>query len=80
MQMAIEGVAIARLLPQPDHDGQGQTNHSPKFKTCGRMGSLYATVDNFVSEKASNFNKAQQSSTSTPQRIQQQSLRINKNP
>ena len=34
MQMAIEGVGIACLLPQMDPDGQLQTNHSPKFKTA----------------------------------------------
>jgi hypothetical protein len=39
-----------------------------------------ATVDNFVAARASNFNKIQQTSLSRPQRIQQQSLRINKNP
>ena len=38
------------------------------------------TVDNFVAAKASNFNKVQQTSTSRPQTLQQQSLRINKNP
>jgi hypothetical protein len=36
--------------------------------------------DNFVDKKASNFNKVQQTSTSAPQLLQQQSLRINKNP
>ena len=38
------------------------------------------TVVNFVAAKAPNFNKVQQSSTSGPQTIQQQSLRINKIP
>jgi hypothetical protein len=43
-------------------------------------GSLHVAVANFVAEKASNFNKVQQTSTSGPQTIQQESLRINKNP
>jgi len=42
-------------------------------------GSPQATVDNFVTAKASNFNKFQQTSTRRPQTIQHQSLRINKN-
>jgi hypothetical protein len=46
----------------------------------GREVGRFPGVDNFVAEKASNFNKVQQSSTSRPQRLQQQSLRINKNP
>jgi hypothetical protein len=45
---------------------------------CGL--AIFWTVDNFVAEKASDFNKVQQTSTSRPQTIQQQSLRINKNP
>jgi hypothetical protein len=38
------------------------------------------TVDNFVDAKASNFDKVQQTSTSRPQLLQHESLRINKNP
>jgi hypothetical protein len=40
---------------------------------------LFPTVDNFVAERASDFKKVQQTSTSKPQLPQQQSLRINKN-
>jgi hypothetical protein len=50
-----------------------------KTKNGWKMGSS-AAVDNFVDAKASNFNKVQQTSTSGPQRLQQQSLKINKNP
>jgi hypothetical protein len=37
-------------------------------------------VDNFVAANGFNFNKVQQLSTSRLQTLQQQSLRINKNP
>jgi hypothetical protein len=40
-------------------------------------GSPQATVVNFVTAKAPDFNKIQQSSTSEPQTVQQESLRIN---
>jgi hypothetical protein len=39
-----------------------------------------AVVDEFVTAKASDFNKVQHGSTSAPQTVQQQSLGINKNP
>jgi carboxymethylenebutenolidase len=42
--------------------------------------SSSAAVDNFVAAKASNINKVHQRSTSRPQSIQQQALRIHKNP
>jgi len=38
------------------------------------------TIDNFVAEKASNFNKIHHTSTKAPQTIQQESLGIHKNP
>jgi len=38
----------------------------------------YSTVDDFVAAKAPNFNKFQQSSTSGPQTVQQQSLKNNR--
>jgi hypothetical protein len=44
-----------------------------------KMGST-AIVDNFVTAKAPDFNKIQQSSTGMPQTLQHQSLRFNKNP
>jgi len=43
-------------------------------------GSLYPTVDNFVTPKAPSFNRVQLTSTSGPQTFLQQSLRIKKNP
>jgi hypothetical protein len=43
-------------------------------------GSPHATVVDFVTAKAPNFNKIQQCSTSRPQTIQQESLRINRIP
>jgi hypothetical protein len=46
----------------------------------GVPSSSFETVDNFVADKASNFNKVQQTSTGRPQLHQQESLRINKNP
>jgi hypothetical protein len=46
----------------------------------GREHAFSCDVDNFVAAKAFNFNQVQQTSTSRPQSIQQQSLRINKNP
>jgi hypothetical protein len=52
---------------------------SPKFKTGEKLGSC-PTVDNFVAAKAPSFNRVQQTSTSRLQTIQQESLRINKNP
>jgi hypothetical protein len=42
--------------------------------------AVFPTVDNFAAAKAPNFEKLQQTSTSRLQTIQQQSLRINKNP
>jgi hypothetical protein len=41
---------------------------------------LISIVDNFVAARALNFNKIQQNSTSRPQTLQRQSLKINKNP
>ena len=51
---------------------------SPKFKTA--MGPACSDVDYFVTAKAPNFNKFQQSSTRRPQTIQQESLRIHRIP
>jgi len=42
--------------------------------------AVFWSVDNFVPEKASSFNKVQQRSTGELQLLQQESLRINKNP
>jgi len=42
--------------------------------------SSSADIDKIVAAKAPSFNKIQQTSTSEPQTIQQQLLRINKNP
>jgi hypothetical protein len=55
------------------------TSCSLKLETDRKAGSR-ATVDDFVAKKASNFNKVQQRSTSRQQRLQQESVRINKNP
>jgi hypothetical protein len=50
-----------------------------KLQTGTKLNSSM-TVDDFVADKASNFNKVQQTSTCGPQQLQQQSLRISKNP
>jgi hypothetical protein len=42
--------------------------------------AFFRNVDNLVDAKASNFNKVQQTSTSRRPAIQQQTLKINKNP
>jgi len=49
------------------------------FAKIGPM-ALRANVVDFVTAKAPNFNKIQQSSTGTPQTLQQVSLRINRIP
>jgi hypothetical protein len=41
---------------------------------------LFKSVDDFETAKAPNFNKSQPSSTRRPQSIQQEPVRINKNP
>jgi hypothetical protein len=72
----IKAPIIGRFYEKPE---PGAACGSPKFKTGETLGSC-ATVDNFVTAKASSFNKIQQTSTSRPQTLQHQSLKINKNP
>ena len=54
-----------------------RTCGSPKFKTAARS-SFFASVVDFVTAKAPEFNRVQQTSTSRLQKIQQESLRIHK--
>src|ERR1700682_5960028 len=49
---------------------------SPKFKRCEI--AFFPSVGNFVTAKAPDFSKVQQTSTSGPQTFQQESLRIHK--
>jgi hypothetical protein len=63
-----------------ERDRVGDADLSPAKTQNGWKMGLSLTVDNFVDAKASNFNKVQQASTSGPHLLQQESLRINKNP
>jgi cyanophycinase len=89
--VTVNGLGRVAVWDGKDHDGKGyrQLHAGDTLDTVTRVAVIAkvqhkvrnsATVDDFVDAKASNFNKVQQTSTSTPQMFQQQSLRINKNP
>jgi hypothetical protein len=65
-------------------DGSRAQGGSRKAEPNGSKKSLCSEgilmEDNFVAEKVSIINKIQQTSTSAPQRLQRESLTINKNP
>ena len=51
---------------------------TPPKSEMGVGKSIHTDVDDFVTAKAPDFNMIQQGSTSRPQTIQQESLKINK--
>jgi hypothetical protein len=73
-----DGGELLRIICESISTSNPTNNGAPQHQN-DEMG-WRTTVDNFVTAKAPNFNSFQSTSTSETQTIQQQSLRINKNP